>query len=336
MSIVRVLVVDDYEPFRRFVCSTLERKPEFQIVGETSDGLDAVRRAKELQPDLIVLDLGLPTLNGIEAARRIRNLSPKSKILFVSQELAADVVQEALNVGALGYVVKAFAGSELLLAVRAVLEDRQFISAGLSGHDFIATPGSSATDGLCRDEADLSLVPRSTEITRRHQVEFYSDDAAFIVGFSCFIEAALKAGKAVIVVATESHREGLLQKLQKHGMDIIAAIEQTRYVPLDVDDTVSTFMENDMPDAGRFLRVVGDLIAASAPATAGDQSRVVICGECASILWAKGNADAAIQVEQLCNKVTKQYETDVLCGFSLSSFYREEDKQMFRKICSEY
>jgi KaiC/GvpD/RAD55 family RecA-like ATPase len=179
-------------------------------------------------------------------------------------------------------------------------------------------------------------VPRSTEITRRHQVEFYSDDAAFIVGFSCFIEAALKAGKAVIVVATESHREGLLQKLQKHGMDIIAAIEQTRYVPLDVDDTVSTFMENDMPDAGRFLRVVGDLIAASAPATAGDQSRVVICGECASILWAKGNADAAIQVEQLCNKVTKQYETDVLCGFSLSSFYREEDKQMFRKICSEY
>jgi CheY-like chemotaxis protein len=334
MSTVRVLVVDDYEPFRRFVCTTLERKTEFQIVGETSDGLDAVRRAEELQPDLIVLDIGLPTLHGIEAARRIRKLSPKSKILFVSQESFADVVQEALSVGAMGYVIKAFAGSELLSAVGAVLEGRQFISSGLSGHDYTAAPGAK-TLGVRPDQAVLSLVPSSTEITRGHQVEFYSDDAAFIVGFSCFVEAALKAGKDAIVVATESHREGILQKLQQHGVDIIAAIEQGRYVPLDVNDTLSTFMENDVPDAVRFLRVVGDLIAAAGQATAGDLSRVVICGECASILWAKGNADAAIKVEQLCHQLTKRFEIDILCGFSLSSFYREEDKQLFQKICSE-
>src|SRR5882762_387129 len=71
-STVRVLVVDDYEPFRRFVCSTLGKRPEWQIVGQASDGLEAVQKAEELQPDLIVLDLGLPTLHGIEAARRIR------------------------------------------------------------------------------------------------------------------------------------------------------------------------------------------------------------------------------------------------------------------------
>ena len=333
MSTVRVLVVDDYEPFRRFVCSVLGRKPEFQIVGETADGLDAVRKAEELQPDLIVLDIGLPTLNGIEAARRIRNLSPKSKILFVSQESFADVVQEALSVGAMGYVIKAFAGNELLPAVGAVLENRQFISSGLSGHHFAAAP--DVTLGVCGDQAVLSLLPRSTEITRGHQVEFYSDDAAFVLGFSCFIDAALKAGKAVVVVSTRSHREGILEKLQKQGVDIIAAIEQGRYVPLDVDDTLSSFMENDLPDPVRFLRVVGDLIAAAGGATAGDLSRVVICGECASILWAEGKADAAIQLEQLCSKITKQFEIDVLCGFSLSSFYREEDKQLFQKICSE-
>jgi DNA-binding NarL/FixJ family response regulator len=138
MSTVRVLVVDDYEPFRRLICSTLGRKPETQIVGETSDGLEAVHKAEELQPDLIVLDIGLPTLNGIEAARRIHKLCPKSKILFVSQESSADVVQEALSVGALGYVVKASAGSEVLSAVGAVLADRQFISSGLSGYHFTA------------------------------------------------------------------------------------------------------------------------------------------------------------------------------------------------------
>ena len=110
-----------------------------QIVGESSDGLEAVHKAEELQPDLIVLDIGLPKLNGIEAARRIRKLSPKSKILLISQESAADVVQEALALGALGYVVKAHAGSELLAAAEAVLEGRQFISSGLSGHYFNTT-----------------------------------------------------------------------------------------------------------------------------------------------------------------------------------------------------
>jgi DNA-binding NarL/FixJ family response regulator len=125
---VSVLVVDDYEPFRRFICSTLRKRPELQIVGETADGLEAVHKAEELQPDLIVLDIGLPSLSGIEAARQIRKLSPKSKILFISQESSADVVQEALALGALGYVVKAHAASELLAAVGAVLQDRQFIS----------------------------------------------------------------------------------------------------------------------------------------------------------------------------------------------------------------
>jgi DNA-binding NarL/FixJ family response regulator len=128
---IRVLVVDDYEPFRRFVCSTLKRKPDLQIVGEVSDGLEAVRRVEELQPDLMVIDIGLPTLNGIEAARRIRKLCPECRILFVSQETSADVVQEALSLGALGYVVKTHAGSELLPAVEAVCQGRQFLSRGL-------------------------------------------------------------------------------------------------------------------------------------------------------------------------------------------------------------
>lgn len=91
-SPIRVLVVDDYEPFRRFVCSTLGERPELHIVGEASDGLDAIQKAEGLRPDLILLDIGLPTLNGIEAARHIRQLVKEAKIVFVSQESSADVV----------------------------------------------------------------------------------------------------------------------------------------------------------------------------------------------------------------------------------------------------
>jgi DNA-binding NarL/FixJ family response regulator len=132
-SPVRVLVVDDYEPFRTFVRSILKKRPDLQIVGEVSDGLEAVQKAEELQPDLIVLDIGLPTLNGIEAARQIRKLSPESRILILTQESSADVVQEVLSAGALGYVVKAYAGSELLTAVESVCQGRQYVSSGLSG-----------------------------------------------------------------------------------------------------------------------------------------------------------------------------------------------------------
>lgn len=88
-STFRVLVVEDHEPFRRFVCSTLEKRPELQIVCEVSDRLEAVRKAEELHPDLILLDVGLPSLNGIEAARPIRRLSTESKIFFISQESSA-------------------------------------------------------------------------------------------------------------------------------------------------------------------------------------------------------------------------------------------------------
>jgi DNA-binding NarL/FixJ family response regulator len=130
-SIVRVLVVEDYEPFRQFVCSILGNRPELQVICEASDGLEAVQRAEELQPDLIVLDIGLPSLNGIEAARRIRKVFPESKILFLSQESSADVAQECLSLGALGYVVKTHAGSELLSAVEAVLRGKRFLSSGL-------------------------------------------------------------------------------------------------------------------------------------------------------------------------------------------------------------
>jgi DNA-binding NarL/FixJ family response regulator len=180
MSSIRVLVVEDYEPFRRFVCSTLQRVPELQIIGEVADGLEAVQRAEELQPDLIVLDIGLPSLNGIEAARRIRKLAPASKILFVSQESSADVVQEALSLGAMGYVVKAHAGSELLAAVDAVCQGRQFVSKGLLGHNLTAATDARARDRFSHEEALPSLALGKRETTRSHEVQFYSDDASFL------------------------------------------------------------------------------------------------------------------------------------------------------------
>ena len=142
---IRVLVVEDYEPWRRFISTTLQEQPELEISGQVSDGLEAVQQAQKLQPDLILLDIGLPTINGIEAARRIREVSPASKILFVSETRSPEIAEEALNTGAGGYVLKSDAASDLLPAIKAVLESKRFVSASLAGHFLVSTMAATTT-----------------------------------------------------------------------------------------------------------------------------------------------------------------------------------------------
>jgi len=130
---VRILIVDDFQSWRRFVSSMLQDNPEFLVIGEASDGLEAVQKSEELQPDLILLDVGLPRLNGIEAARRICAIAPGATILFVSENQSQSVAQEAMRTGACtrGYVVKSDAARDLLPALKAVMQDKQFISSRL-------------------------------------------------------------------------------------------------------------------------------------------------------------------------------------------------------------
>jgi DNA-binding NarL/FixJ family response regulator len=125
LASIRVLVVDDFAPFREFVRLTLAERAELEVVGEASDGPEAVQKGLELKPDLILLDLGLPTMNGIEVARRFRELVPESRIIFFSQESSVDLVEEARRMGVWGYVIKARAGSQLLPAVDAVASGKQ-------------------------------------------------------------------------------------------------------------------------------------------------------------------------------------------------------------------
>ncbi|HEY4011057.1 MAG TPA: response regulator transcription factor [Acidobacteriaceae bacterium] len=127
MHNLRTLVVDDVADFRRLLCSMLEERTECEVVGEASDGLQAVEQAEQLQPDLVLLDLGLPTMNGIEVARRIRKLSPNSKILFVTQNASREIAQGALRTGANGYLLKAEA-TNLPAAVETIIRGEQYVS----------------------------------------------------------------------------------------------------------------------------------------------------------------------------------------------------------------
>jgi len=325
---IRILVVDDFAPWRRFVSSMILREePEWHIVSEVEDGLEAVNKAKELMPDVILLDIGLDKLNGIEAARQIREIAPDLKLLFLSAFDSMEVVEEALDTGASGYVVKLDAASELIAAVKAVLQGRQFVSSRIRKR----SSARAANEVL----ASRSAQAPETEFARCHEVQFYSDDEVFLESMTQFIGAALKFGNAAIVIATKPHREKLLEGLKAQGVDVDALIQQGAYLPLDAADTLSTFMINDWPDEDRFPESFSKLIESTSKAAKAEHPRVAIFGEGVALLWAEGKKEAAIRLEQLSNDLAQTRKVDILCAYP-SSLHIQEDQPSFEAICREH
>jgi DNA-binding NarL/FixJ family response regulator len=319
LSSIRILVVDDFTHWKRQVRSLLQARPECHVIAEASDGSEAIQKAKELKPDLIVLDIGLPNLNGIEAARGIRQVSPNTKIVFLSQNSDLNIVRAALGTGASAYVLKTGAGRELLPAIDAVLRDEQFVSSSLKSYRLTDAPAATAS--------------------YRHEVLFYSDDTVLLDRVAHFIAAGLMASSAAVVLATSSHQASLLQKLKARGVDTDGALRQGTYISLDSADVLSKIMVNDLPDPARFFGVLGGFIEAGAKAAKSGkpgQSRLVAFGEAVNLLLAQGKPDAAIRLEQIWNDACTTFGLDILCGYDTGNFRGDEDEHVFHNICAEH
>ena len=280
-------------------------------MGEASNGLDAVQKAQELQPDLILLDVGLPKLNGLEAARQISSLVPNAKLLFLSLESSARVMQEAFRMGAWGYVHKMRAQLDLLPAVDAVLAGKRFVSSDMA---FGEVQG----------------------VEPRHDVQFYSNDEVFLEGVTRFVSAAMKANNPVILLATKAHREGLVERLEEMGFDIDDAIRQGTYISLDATDALARISVKGVPDPAKFLDGIIGLLESVSIATKADYPRVAVFGECVGLLCQGGRAEAAIQLESTGNDLIQTRNVDILCAYPLSAFQHAEDGRTFTRICAEH
>jgi DNA-binding NarL/FixJ family response regulator len=215
VTLLRILLVDDFEPFRRFVRSVLQSRQEFIVVGEAVDGAEAVDEANRLQPDLILMDMGLPKRNGISAAQEIAACAPDAKLLFISLDPSPDAARAVLNVGAQGYIHKLRVEADLIPAIEAVISNRQYISSDI---DFRNTP--------------------EAEVHPRHEVQFYSTDEVFLESAIRSIRGALEANSAAVAIVTASHAKCLVQRLEASGFDVERAIQEGKYISLDVVDFV--------------------------------------------------------------------------------------------------
>jgi DNA-binding NarL/FixJ family response regulator len=301
MPFRRIVVVEDHEPFRQLICRELQQRPEFQVIGQASDGLQGIEQAESLQPDLILLDLGLPKMNGFETARRIRGLAPGAKLVFVSQESSPDIVMETFRLGGQAYVHKARAKTDLLPAIDVVLAGSRFVSSSLDFNE------------------------RTAPAPGYHEILFCSDDDVVLDALAHFIADALNSGSAAVSWTTESNTESLLQRLHERCVDIETAIQRGTYIASDAAEIL---------DPAGILELINGLSeAASRQGT--QHPRVALCGERAGRLWAEGKLDMAMRIEQFCDELVRsRHDVDILCPYPLP--FPEENDEGLKGICAEH
>ena len=310
-----VLVVDDYEPWRRHVCAELQKYPRWRVVAEARDGLEAVRTAHTLNPDLILLDIGLPGLNGLEAARRILAQRRSARILIITEQHSPDIAEAALEAGARGYLFKMDAGRDLPFAMEAVVNGGGFLSSALALH------------------FNHLLPVRSNG--RRHEVGFFSDEPSIVDAYARFAHAGIREGHPIIVMAGEPRRTQVLQQLEMLGVPVTSLIHDRRCVPVDADAVFANVMEKDAPDRRRFLEAIVPSVVEAARSSGAEHTRVVACGEIAPRLWQRGNLSGALYLEEIWDQFVRDHDVDTLCGYSPVDVPRlgADDYAVFQRIC---
>ena len=305
--LIRVFLVDDYTPFRQLIRAELQSQNYLEVIGEAGDGLEAIQQAQALSPDLVLLDIGLPHLNGSEAARKIRRQSPSSKILFLTENRSADIAEAALGTGACGYVVKSDAATQLFPAVNAVLEGKRFVSPSLS---------------LLRKQG--------------HVVQFYADDSDLLDDLGALFSNELRAGDSVAVVMTRSHREGLLERLIAHGIDVDEVTTKGRLAVLDAVEALDAFMVADQPNRERFLLEFEKVIRTTKATALLNNAPLVAFGEMVAVLWEQKKYQAAVRLEQLWNELALTHSFYLCCAYPASAFQGQVERDHYAAICSEH
>jgi len=195
---LRILVADDHEIIKRGLRALLESKPEWTVVAEASNGREAVEQAERHKPDVAVLDITMPELSGLEAARRIRKANPETEILFLTVHNSTQMLGEALETGGRGYVLKSDAGNDLLIGVEMVRKHKTFVSRGLSGVSYATSSKES------REAGTECLTSREREILQILAEGKSTKEAATLLN--------------IAVKTAETHRTNIMRKLDLHSV----------------------------------------------------------------------------------------------------------------------
>jgi CheY-like chemotaxis protein len=319
MSSAKVLLVDDQAQFRRMVRSLIDSQADYRVCGEAGDGIDAVEKVRQLHPDLVLMDINMPRMNGLEATRIIRRESPDCNVVIVTQNDATVARAQARSVGANGFVTKSNLIRDLLPEMgRVVMENNRSVG----------DKKNVAADG----EPWCGLL--SGAAPRDHIVQLYQDEQFLNRAVCRFAAAAIANGEGIILVPTIAHWDAFRPRLESEGVDVKAAEKRGQLTIVDADNLLPTFMRDGMPDSPVFLGLAANVV--SQARGDGRYPKVRWWGEMVNILWERGDVAASMNLEDLFDQLAHEQDIAIFCSFLMDNFNGDVHARMLPRLSENH
>jgi DNA-binding NarL/FixJ family response regulator len=316
MNFVEILIVDDHEMFRGKVRSLIESQPHYRVCGEAGDGIEAIEKARQLRPDIVLMDINMPRMNGLEATRIIRREVPLCRVIIVSQNDAAIAREQARRAGAKGAVTKSDLIRDLLPTIDGVAMEN---NNSLDQTKTATAHGGEPWCGLLN-----SAAPRD------HIVQLYQDQQFLNRAVCRFAAAAIANGEGVILVPTVAHWDAFRPRLEAEGVDVKAAEKRGQLTVVDADNLLPTFMRGGMPDSPVFMGLAASVI--SEARGVGRYPKVRWWGEMVNILWERGEVAASMQLEDQFDQLAHEQDIAIFCSFLMDNFNGDVHARMLPRL----
>src|SRR5882757_7353878 len=342
MRPVRILIVDDHEAVRRSIRSHLSGRVEWSVCGEAADGLEAVEKATKLRPDLVLMDVAMPRMDGVQATKIIRREVPEAEVVLISQNDPTAGRIQAIEIGACDFISKGDLSRDLLSIIDKIVGHRDLKTASDRNGRVPGAPESVSTvqdpdlkrqngggmNGHIHNEPWCGLLDHAAP--RDHIVQLYQDEQFLSRAVCRFAVSAINHGEGVILVPTAAHWNALRPRLEAEGVDVKAAQACGQLTVVDADQLLPNFMRNAMPDSPLFLGLAGETIA---KARGGDRfTKVRWWGEMVNVLWERGDVAASMGLEDLFHKLAHDHEIAIFCSFLMDNFDGDVHARMLPRL----
>ena len=332
MEFVEVLIADDHDWFRRAIRTVIESEAAYRVCGEARDGIDAVDKVRHLHPDIVLMDINMPRMGGLQATEIIRREIPDCNVIIVTQNEATIAREQARSVDAKGFVTKSGVTRDLLRTMGRVamenssrLAERKGERQVNPGRDPVSAHGVTASE---ESEPWCGLLAGAAPSD--HIVQLYQDQQFLNRAVCRFAAAAITNGEGVILVPTVAHWDAFRPRLESEGVDVKAAEKRGQLTIVDADNLLPTFMRDGMPDSPVFLGLAQNVI--SEARGDGRYPKVRWWGEMVNILWERGDVAASMQLEDQFDQLAHEQDIAIFCSFLMDNFDGDVHARMLPRL----